>query len=45
MENEFQSEKSEIEKIGLKGRQNVCQNFTKAKMCLKTLEIYESLVY
>ena len=38
-------EKSEIEKIGLKGRQNVCENFTKAKMCLKTLEIYESLVY
>ena len=34
-----------IEKIGLKGRQNVCENFTKAKMCLKTLEIYESLVY
>ena len=38
-------EKSEIEKIGLKGRQNVCENFTKTKMCLKTLEIYESLVY
>jgi len=38
-------EKSEIEKIGLKGRQNVCENFTKSKMCLKTLEIYESLVY
>jgi len=38
-------EKLEIEKIGLKGRQNVCENFTKAKMCLKTLEIYESLVY
>ena len=38
-------EKSEIEKIGLKGRQNVCENFTKSKMCLKTLEIYESFVY
>ena len=38
-------EKLEIEKIGLKGRQNVCENFTKTKMCLKTLEIYESLVY
>ena len=38
-------EKSEIEKIGLMGRKNVCENFTKTKMCRKTLEIYESLVY
>lgn len=38
-------EKLEIEKIGLMGRKNVCENFTKTKMCLKTLEIYQSLVY
>ena len=31
--------------IGFQGRENVLENYTKDQMCLKTLEIYESLVY
>ena len=36
--------KHEMEQIGIQGRENVKQNFTKDQMCLKTLEIYHSLV-
>ena len=36
--------KHEMEQIGIQGRENIKQNFTKDQMCLKTLEIYHSLV-
>ena len=36
--------KHEMEQIGIQGRDNIKQNFTKDQMCLKTLEIYHSLV-
>ena len=37
--------KSSSSTIGKEGRKNVLENYTKDKMCLKTLEIYQSLVY
>lgn len=38
-------EKSALKTIGNEGRNNVIKNYTKDTMCLKTLEIYHSLVY
>jgi glycosyltransferase involved in cell wall biosynthesis len=38
-------EKSALKTIGSEGRKNVSENYTKDIMCLKTLEIYHSLVY
>ena len=38
-------EKSALKTIGTEGRNNVIKNYTKDTMCLKTLEIYHSLVY
>ena len=37
--------KSALKTIGTEGRNNVIKNYTKDTMCLKTLEIYHSLVY
>ena len=36
--------KSVLQSVGKEGRKNVIENYTKDKMCLKTLEIYQSLV-
>lgn len=38
-------EESALKIVGAEGRRNVSENYTKDKMCLKTLEIYDSLVY
>ncbi len=38
-------EESALKMVGAEGRRNVSENYTKDKMCLKTLEIYDSLVY
>jgi glycosyltransferase involved in cell wall biosynthesis len=38
-------EKSALKTTGNEGRNNVIKNYTKDTMCLKTLEIYHSLVY
>jgi glycosyltransferase involved in cell wall biosynthesis len=40
-----QMEESALKMVGAEGRRNVSENYTKDKMCLKTLEIYDSLVY
>lgn len=36
--------KAALQSLGKEGRKNVIENYTKDKMCLKTLEIYQSLV-
>jgi len=36
--------KAALQSLGKEGRKNVIENYTKNKMCLKTLEIYQSLV-
>ena len=36
--------KPALQSLGKEGRKNVIENYTKDKMCLKTLEIYQSLV-
>ena len=36
--------KATLQSLGKEGRKNVIENYTKDKMCLKTLEIYQSLV-
>ena len=36
--------KAALQSFGKEGRKNVIENYTKDKMCLKTLEIYQSLV-
>ena len=37
-------DKSVLQFVGKEARKNVVENYTKDKMCLKTLEIYQSLV-
>ena len=37
-------DKSVLQLVGKEARKNVVENYTKDKMCLKTLEIYQSLV-
>ena len=36
--------KAALQSLGKEGRKNVIENYTKDKMCLKTLEMYQSLV-
>ena len=37
-------DKSTLQSMAIEARKNVIENYTKDQMCLKTLEIYQSLV-